>query len=216
MRLRRCGWKTLSRRLSDHLSYANVAATVALLIALGGTSYAAVRIGSGQIVDNSVRSRDIRNGAINGRDVRPNGLGGGAIKESVLREVPRAVEASRLSAVAMEQPRVRCPPETLPRVGVCIEAAARATSDFFSAVATCSSAGRGLPTYAQLDFIARSRGPLASEGEWTASMVLEPPTTAPTSERLEALLIANVGTVDHVRVLAPNQRPFRCVALPSN
>jgi hypothetical protein len=55
-------------------SYANVMATVAVFIALGGSSYAALRIGSGQIADNSIRSKDIRDNQLRGKDVRDRSL----------------------------------------------------------------------------------------------------------------------------------------------
>jgi hypothetical protein len=64
---------------------------LALFVALGGTSVAALRIGSEDIRDNSVRSRDlrnndvrsrdVRNGTLSGRDFGHNRLGGGAIRE---------------------------------------------------------------------------------------------------------------------------------------
>jgi hypothetical protein len=52
------------------INYANVVATLALFVALGGTSYAVKQIGSNDIRDNSIRSRDIRDNAIRSRDVR--------------------------------------------------------------------------------------------------------------------------------------------------
>jgi hypothetical protein len=97
-----------------------VVAVVALFVALGGSSYAALRIGSAQILDdsirgrdvhtntlhgkdirnntlrsqdlrnNDVRSKDIRNSTITGRDVGLNALGGSDVNESSLGTVPRA------------------------------------------------------------------------------------------------------------------------------
>lgn len=61
--------------LGSRLSYANVMATVALFVALGGSSYAALRIGSKQIVNNGVRSADLRNNDVRGKDVRNGTLG---------------------------------------------------------------------------------------------------------------------------------------------
>jgi hypothetical protein len=52
------------------LTFANVVSLVALFVALGGSSYAALRIGTGQIVNNSVRSRDLRNNDVRSGDVR--------------------------------------------------------------------------------------------------------------------------------------------------
>jgi hypothetical protein len=55
-------------------------ALLALFVALGGSSYAALRVGSRQIVNNSVRGVDIRNETIRSRDVRNNKLTGADIK----------------------------------------------------------------------------------------------------------------------------------------
>ena len=45
----------------ERLSYSNVTATAALFIALGGTSYAVIHVDSRDVVDNSLRSTDLRN-----------------------------------------------------------------------------------------------------------------------------------------------------------
>jgi hypothetical protein len=58
------------RKLRSRLSYANVMATIAVFIALGGSSYALSRIGSSQIQDNSIRSQDIKNNDLQGIDLR--------------------------------------------------------------------------------------------------------------------------------------------------
>ena len=64
-------------------SYANVASTLALVVALGGTSYAAVAIaknsvGSPQIINNSVKSADVKNGNLKAVDFRAGELPAGA------------------------------------------------------------------------------------------------------------------------------------------
>lgn len=60
--------------LRQRFTYANVAATAALVVALGGTSYAALTlphdsVGSKQIRKGAVNSRHIRNGSIRLNDV---------------------------------------------------------------------------------------------------------------------------------------------------
>jgi hypothetical protein len=77
-----------------------VVALMALFVALGGSSYAALRVGSAQIVNNSVRSKDIRNndvrskdirnGTVRGKDVARDTLTGSDINESRLGAVPLA------------------------------------------------------------------------------------------------------------------------------
>src|SRR3954447_18260830 len=66
-------WSMMKRFMSK-LSYANVMATVALFIALGGSSYAAFvlprdSVGSKQIRKGAVRSTEIRDRSITVRDV---------------------------------------------------------------------------------------------------------------------------------------------------
>jgi hypothetical protein len=65
----------LATRLRKHLTFANTIALIALFVALGGTSYAAIRIGSKQIRNNSVRSVDIRNKTIKSVDIAPGVIG---------------------------------------------------------------------------------------------------------------------------------------------
>jgi hypothetical protein len=52
------------------LTYANVIASIALFIALSGTSYAAIHITSKQIKNNTIRSADIRNYTIRAKDIK--------------------------------------------------------------------------------------------------------------------------------------------------
>ncbi len=63
-----------------HLSYANVMASVAVFVALGGGAYAAVQ----------VNGKDIQNHTITGKKIKRNTLGSKQIKESRLGEVPSA------------------------------------------------------------------------------------------------------------------------------
>src|SRR3954453_22069075 len=55
----------MMRRLRSGLSYANVTATIALFVALGGSSYAALKLPR-----NSVGSTQIRTGAVHSSDIR--------------------------------------------------------------------------------------------------------------------------------------------------
>jgi hypothetical protein len=48
------------RRFRPRLTYANVVASLALFVALGGTTYAAATIGAGDIKKDAVRSKHIK------------------------------------------------------------------------------------------------------------------------------------------------------------
>ena len=109
------------------MTYANVMATVAVFIALGGSSYAALRVGSADIVDSSVRGRDIRDRTITHRDVGRNRLGGSNIAESRLGRVGRARLADGLTTNGAAALKVRCPAGTLAAAGLCFETATKAT-----------------------------------------------------------------------------------------
>ncbi len=100
----------------SRLTFSNLTALLALFVALGGSSYAAIRVGSAEIADNSIRSKDIhdgevrgadiakdtirgtdiRDGDLQGRDIRDHTISGDDVKESSLGKVPLAGEADTL------------------------------------------------------------------------------------------------------------------------
>ncbi len=62
-------------RLRAHLTYANVVATIAVFIALGGSSYAALKlpknsVGSEQLKRNSITSAKVKGGSLNTTDLK--------------------------------------------------------------------------------------------------------------------------------------------------
>lgn len=60
-------------------------AYAALFVALGGTAWAALHVGSKQVVNNSLKSGDLKNRkAVGGKDVIPNSLGRKQVDESSL------------------------------------------------------------------------------------------------------------------------------------
>ena len=75
--------------IRKRLTYANVTATIALFLALGGSSYA-LTVGSGSIRNNSIRSVDVRNGQLRDRDFLRGSIGGRAVRESRLGTVNAA------------------------------------------------------------------------------------------------------------------------------
>jgi hypothetical protein len=90
----------MSRIASRRPSASLVIACLALFVALGGVGYAAATIGSGAVIDNSLRSKDVRNNDLRGKDVRTNTLKGGDILESSLGKVPSAASADSAATAA--------------------------------------------------------------------------------------------------------------------
>ena len=70
-------------RMRSHLAH-NLVAYLALFVALGGSSYAAVTIGSAQIKDNSVTSKDLKNNGIRSRDIRNGTIVGRDVAKGTL------------------------------------------------------------------------------------------------------------------------------------
>ena len=123
--------------IKQRLTYANVMATVAVFIALGGSSYAAL----------SITGRDVQNGSLTYRDLKRNTLGGSRIKESRLGRVPRARNAERLNGVSAARLLVRCPEGTTPVYDVCVETGVRGPAPYREAAIACE--GVGPPCYSR-------------------------------------------------------------------
>ena len=83
------------KRLGNGLSYANVVATLALFVALGGSAYAVKQIGSGAIRDNSIRSRDVRDNTLRSRDIRNHTLLARDFKPGLLKPGARGPRGLR-------------------------------------------------------------------------------------------------------------------------
>jgi len=82
------------RGIASRLSYANVVATVALFIALGGGAYAAFKVPK-----NSVGTKQLKNGAVTGAKVANGSLTGTQINAGTLGTVPSASNASNAGAL---------------------------------------------------------------------------------------------------------------------
>jgi len=211
------------RAIRHRLTYANVISTLALFVALGGTTYAVSNIGSRDIRNNSVRSVDLRNNDVRGRDVRrrslsgsdvgENRLGGGAIKESTLGKVPTAGNADTVGGLTAERLKVSCPAFTTPVAGVCVEGVASAPQTWPSASVDCGNRDRRLVPYAILvDFLAGVREPAAG-GEWAADVFES--RAAP--DRLDTLAVTtSTGSVSFHPVVSPLAKPYRCMAHSQN
>jgi hypothetical protein len=175
------------RRFRPRLTYANVTATLALFIALGGSGYAALKlprnsVGTSQLKKEAVSVSKIRPGAVTSFRVRDDSLTGVDIDESKLGRVPRAADAdraatadhagtadnaSRLGGVTAGDLKVRCPGGTVAYAGACFEVAERAATDWVSANQWCGFAGRRLPSVGELEVFQHVTGVAFAGQEWT-------------------------------------------------
>lgn len=198
------------RALRARLSYANVMASVAVFIALGGTSLAALKITGGEIAPRT----------ITGRNLRSNSIGGRVVNEKSLKPVPRAHNAARLGGLPAEAFLVECPQGTIPAAGVCVESVARPPAPYSEAVHECAitdnekAIGRRLPDYGELISALEHQGiGLAPGGELTS----EVQASAASPGQIEDLYVAdNVGHVGLTPDTAAGAKGYRCVAPPLN
>ena len=146
-------------------------------MALGGGAYAV------SLAKNSVKSKQIKDGAVRSQEIRDG-------------EVALADTAAAL--------RLRCPPPTLFVEGACLEPDARnAAADWFTAQQTCLSAGRRLPSVAELQ-VARLEVEI-EQVEWASAL-----DSAPPGVRAAAVTGAGAVATDPIGDL----HRFRCVAPP--
>jgi hypothetical protein len=200
-------------RIRPQLTYANVVATLALFIALGGSSYAAL----------TITGKDVRNRSLTYKDLKRNTLGGTRIKESRLDTVPRARTATRLAGFAggikdnytAADLLATCLDGTLPAANTCFEAAPRAAEPFSGAARVCGQLGapfgfrRRLPDLSELkSLVGDGRFQIAAEGELTSTVSAAGP------NQLAVLTMAPDGTTNTAPDTFEGRRPFRCVADP--
>jgi hypothetical protein len=194
-------------KLHHRLTYANVMSTLAVFIALGGSSYAALEISGSSIKNRSIPAKKLKRNSITGREVRESRL-----------TVPRARRADRLGGFTADELRVRCPSDTFPIADVCVERTPRAPAPYGSAITQCSSVGtpagpgRRLPTHSELQ--AALSGPtLAPGGELTSHVY----PSASNPGRLDVLYVTDqVGSVALTPDTFAGGKAFRCVADPLN
>jgi hypothetical protein len=215
------------RRIRSKLSYANVMATLAVFIALGGTTYAVTApppnsVGSKQLRRHAVTNSKIAPGAVSGSRVKPNALTGAEINENALGQVPSshladhaatadsataAGNAATVNGVTANQLRLSCPGGTVRYLGECFQIAEHAATDWGTASTACASAGGRLPIPAELAQIAQATGLQFSATEWTSDFTdLDHAITADGANGM------NLAPTDG----SLGGHPYRCVLLASN
>ena len=177
-------------------------ATIAVFIALGGSGYAALSlprdsVGSAQIRDNAIRSRDVKTNALTGADIR----------EGKLKQVPRARNAKRLGGRSLGS-LLRCPSRTVEIAGSCIEVEVRPAEDFFFAADVCNDSDRRLPTVAELNEFLAEPGRTAAPGGELTSNVAE---SRGTAGQLDVVVLEESPFRERFLEARVAERAFRCV-----
>lgn len=195
-------------KLIQRLTYANVMSTLAVFIALGGSSYAAIRI----------NGSSIRNRSIPAAKLRYNTLGGREIKESALDQVPFALNADRLGGLTVGDFKIKCPSDTFPIADVCVERTPRPAASYRSAVHAClwvgtpAGPGRRLPTHGEL-MAALAAVQLSPGGELTSNVY---PSGSDPGRLNDVYIMDEVGNVASTPDTGEGGKAFRCVTDPLN
>ena len=159
-------------KVVSRLSYANVVSTLALFIALGGVSYAAVRlppnsVGAKQLRKNAVTGIKIKNRAVSATKIARNAVTGYNVDEGTLAPVPEATHAgsadSATSATSAPLSRLHYEKVVMPIPG---------NNGSATAVATCPTGlrltGGGATVASDADAYINDSGPLNST-TWEAT-----------------------------------------------
>ena len=189
----------MKRLLRNGPSPAMVIACIALAVALGGTSYAAIKLPA-----NSVGTKQLKKNAVTSPKVKNNSLKGADIVESSLGQVPSAASATNATHADKVGGRpVQCSAGTVEHVGLCFEAALRAATNVFIASDTCKTAGGFLSDGLTLRS-GRGGNPLtlAAAGEWTDQIF------SPDNTTFYSMTITDAGGFDRVATLSLRQ--YRC------
>lgn len=188
------------------LTYANVMSTLAVFIALGGSSYAAL----------TITGRDVKNSSLTYRDLKRNTIGGSRVRESRLGTVPRARNAARVGGLSAARLLLKCPAGTLPAQGTCFETATRAPQAYGTAASICGETGtpktpgRRVPTHQELlGAVGYQQITLAPGGELTADIYPGDPLTV-------LVMTDETGGVATTPDTFAGRKPYRCVVDPLN
>lgn len=194
--------------LRRRLTYANVMSTLALFIALGGSSYAVLRISGKSIEKRSIPAKKLKRNSLTGKEIR----------EWRLAPVRWARNAVRIGGFTGAELKIRCPDDTFPIADVCVERQPRPVSSYGSAVLDCADVGtpagpgRRLPTHGELT-AGLTAATLASGGELTSNVI--PSINNP--GRLDVLYVTDqVGSVALTPDTGAGGKAFRCVTDPLN
>ncbi len=184
----------LRSRLRRHLSYANVMASIAVFLALGGVGYAATSINGNNIAKRTVGANKLKNGTLTSKQVKANALNGGVIEETSLGTVPSAQtavsattatsaasattaasaatagDADTVDGFTAAELQVTCPEETKLFGGMCWDEDPRPADDWFQASIECGDEGGRLPSLSELLAYVAQPGVQVAAPHWSSDV----------------------------------------------
>jgi hypothetical protein len=89
-------------------SPAMVVAIIALIVALGGSAYAAGKIGSHQLKKNAVSTKKIKDGAVTGAKIANNAITGGKLAAGAVGTVMRQGPTTSIPGGSAKSAEVNC------------------------------------------------------------------------------------------------------------
>ena len=197
--------------MRPRISYANVVSTLALILALGGVSYAAVRISG----------KSIKNRTVGAVKIKKNSLTGTEINEAKLGKVPlaaladSATNAGNANTVGGQAPsafKLSCPSGTTLAIGECFETSLRPDAKWTDANKTCGAAGRRVPTLSELDGIRQNNFTVGvPPNNYELSSTFELSGTGDTQVVMSMDPMGNL-----LAVPLTGTKPYRCVTTPTN
>lgn len=190
--------KTPRSHLRRHLTYANVMASIAVFLALGGVSYAAATLNGNQIIGGTVGAGKLKNGTLTSKQVKKDSLTGSVIEEASLGTVPQAQtavsattagsastaasaetatsastagDADTLDGLTASQLQVACPANTELFGGMCWDEDVRTAHGWILAAVECGEADGRLPSLSELIAYVLQPGEQVAGPTWTGDVV---------------------------------------------
>ncbi|HEY2717940.1 MAG TPA: hypothetical protein VGI73_17145 [Solirubrobacterales bacterium] len=206
-------------------------ACLALMVALGGSVYAAARIDGRTIKPGSLPGNRIKRGSVPGNRIQPGTIGGGRIAPgsltglevdaATLGKVPEASHADSAgtarsantalaASTAAEATHLNghvatCGPTQRTFAGACWELQLNPAAAAPQAAAACASRGGELPAALALAAFGGLAGvELAGEGEWSGDI-----SVVSSNDQYAVVTVAKSGEVNSAPHL--NAHPYRCV-----
>jgi hypothetical protein len=194
--------------MRPRISYANVVSTLALVLALGGVSYAAVKINGKNIKDRTVTAKKIKKNSLGGVEINEAKLG----KVASAANADTAANANTVGGQAPSSFKLSCPQGTTLVIGQCFETSLRPDANWSDANKACGAAGRRLPTLSELESARQNNftvGVPPNNYELTSTFLFadNPPTE-------QVMQISPAG--DRLHQPPSVAKPFRCIQNPTN